>query len=168
MVPHFRNYYWKDGKPIGAELSAMEGCSYRIITDPYKKRFSVERYEGESCEEVIYDSNLFDFRHLKVEETDAWQRQCIEESPEKRRSLIRNMDERVILIEEAHFQDDCCRECTIYSPHGIWIATQKIFRTSCGDSFDGVTLFDRTHRPVLTKKYAVEEDVFTTLLCEEW
>ena len=173
-LTHFFSYHWKNGIPIGTRATKQaESCSsisFKVISDPYRKRFSVEKYAAGQFVEVIYDSGLFDFRHLRSEETDAWQKEPLEETEGKIRSLIRNMDERVILIEEAHFRDNECTECRIFSPHGIWIATQKVFYQSQGASFNGAILFDRMDKPVLIKRYCLDEEkaLFTTLLSEEW
>ena len=170
-IPYFRNYYWNKGKPIGIEISTSnEAETFKIISDPYKKRFSIEKYVFGVFSSVIYDSNLFDFRHLDREENAAWQREVLEELPHQVRSFIRSIDDRIILIEEAFFEEDCCTFCKIFSPHGIWIATQKILYKSRGGAFDGVVLSDKTDRPILIKRYNIEAgtDKFTTLLSEEW
>lgn len=163
---HFRNYFWKEGKPVGKDPSDATGETFKVITDPYRKRFSVESYSAGKFVDVVYDSNLFDFRHLKSAEIEAWQRECIDGLPN--RSLIRNIDERVILMEEAHFEGDLCTGCTLYSPQGIWIATQKMHLTSKGDAFNGVSLMDKLKRPVLIKEYSIEEGAFSLLLQEKW
>jgi hypothetical protein len=170
QIPHFEDYFWKDGKPVGIRKTPPEAISFRIITDPYKKRFSVEKYSLEKCQEVIYDSNLFDFRHLKNGADAAWQRECIEEKEEQDLSYIRNMDERIILKEEAFFSGNFCRSCKIYSPHGVLIAIQKILHRSQGDPFNGVILQDILEHPILVKHYELDESSgeFTTLLKEIW
>jgi hypothetical protein len=169
-LPHFLDYYWKNGKPVGSRIgSSKDKETFKVITDPYRKRFSVEKYAFGTFDEVIYDSSLFDFRHLKSEENAAWQRECIEELPDQTRSLIRSMDDRIILIEEAMFQGLLCEGCNILSPHGVLIATQTIKRTSKGDPFNGVIFQDRTGRPVIIKKYEIDDSVtFTELLSEQW
>lgn len=168
QIPHFEDYFWKDGKPCGTKKTSADApLSYRIITDPYKKRFSVEKYSLGKCQEIIYDSNLFDFRHLKAGADAAWQRECIEETEERSLSYIRNMDERIILKEEAFFSGSFCHSCKIYSPHGILIAIQKIVHNG---SWNGVMLEDILGHPILIKHYELDPSSgeFTTLLKEVW
>jgi hypothetical protein len=169
--PHFDEYTWRSGKPVGRQLVPKNSLSsFRVITDPYKKRYSVEKYVSGEFVELVYDSNLFDFRQLKRADEAAWQREVVEESAHLIKSLIRSMDERVILIEEVFFQGNLCHTCRLLSPHGVWIATQKMFHRNLGDAFDGVALFDRLDHPILIKKYAKDASSgeFTTLLSESW
>lgn len=166
-MSYYQNYFWKHGKPYGARTGSLDDpLSFKVITDPYRKRFSVEQYESGRFIEVIYDSGLFDFRHLKSEECDAWQREQLTEP----HSIIRNMDDRIILFEESLFENDRCRSCKIYSPHRIWIATQDIFYKKSGDLFNGVVLQDKTGRPILIKHYEADEETgaFTSLVKEQW
>lgn len=167
---HFLNYFWKKGRPVGVRPCPLEtGESYKILSDPYLKRFSVELYQTGKFTEIVYDSALFDFRLLHAEDLDSWQRNMIEESPETTRSFLRNMDDRIVLIEECHFQNNQCVGCTLFSPHGILIAEQKIFKTEFSDPYNGVVLFDRTGRPIVIKRYAIDEQgSFATLLEELW
>lgn len=170
-ISHFLDYFWENGKPVGRQkVSSAASLSFRILTDPYRKRFSLERYFLGRFDSMIYDSNLFDFRDLKKGENSAWQRDCIEETASLSRSIIRNIEERIILIEEAHFENDICRECKLFSPHGIWIATQNILYRSLDDPFDGVMLVDTLSHPILTKIYLKDSSSgeFTTLLEEKW
>lgn len=168
---HFRDYFWKQGKPVGIGAVAADApVSFKIIVDPYRKRISLERYHAGQFHDVVYDSYLFDFRYLSEKDQQAWQRTRLYEDEAIARSLLRNMDDRVILIEEAHFSGEDCIECRLHSPHGIWVATQKIYDTRRGDPFDGMALIDRLDHPVLLKKYArdPESRSFTTLLAEVW
>jgi hypothetical protein len=171
MIPHYEDYYWSQGKPKGLVKAAVDAPqSFKIISDPYQKHFSIERYEFGRFTAVVYDSYLFDFRLLKRAEEAAWQRETLRETTTSVRSLVRNMEERVILIEEAHFQGDLCRFCKIFSPHEIELATQRIFYTSLGDPFDGVLLNDLLEHPILMKRYDVKPSTleFTVLLEEIW
>lgn len=83
-------------------------------------------------------------------------------------SLIRNMDERIILREEAFFDGDYCHTCKFYSPHGVFIASQKIVKKST--EFTGVKLLDILDHPILIKHYEVDPQSgeFSTLLTEIW
>lgn len=167
---HYADYFWREGIPVGYQAIPQEtDVSFRIISDPYKKRFSLEKYQAGLFKETIYDSNLFDFRQLKKAD-EAWQRQTLREDKISIRSLIRSIDERVILIEEAHFEGEECRYCKLYSPHNILLATQKILHQSLGDTFDGVLLYDILDHPILIKHYNIDTSsgAFTTLLKEEW
>lgn len=166
----YRDYFWKKGVPVGhypVDQSAPE--SFRVITDPYRKRISLERYLNGTFQEIVYDSNLFDFRLLKKEE-ESWQREITEETGSYIRACIRSNEERVILIEEAHFEGSLCRFCKFISPHGVLIATQKIHYKPLGDSFDGVILTDKLNRSILIKEYAqgIEPGEFGALLREIW
>lgn len=160
-MTHFRNYFWKEGKPQALHpCTPDEPTSYKIISDPYRKRLSVEQYISGRFERVIYDSSLFDFRHLKSEQWDTWQREHLDE----KRALLRDINDRIILME--YFQEDTCQ---IFSPQGILIATQTEQRLSKNDPFNGVTLVDSNAKPVLIKHYDVDEaGNFTTLLKEVW
>lgn len=169
-LPLYLDYYWKNGKPVGAGFGSInDNQAFKVIRDPYGKRYSVEKYALGKFVEIVYDSSLFDFRHLKSEETSAWQRENLEELPELTRALIRSMDERIILREESYFKDGICHSCKIFSPHGVFVGTQNILRTSSGDLFNGVILHDCLNRPVVIKKYSIDEsNSFTELLGEQW
>lgn len=154
-LPLFQNYYWKNGKPIPF-LKGNASDGFKVISDPYKKRYSIEKYSQEKPPEIIYDSYLFDFRHLALQETDAWHREPLDDS----RSLIRNIDDRIIMIEEAFFEESTCTSCHFFSPHGILVAIQKIYPNH-------VILSDITGRPILEKHYETDESgTFTSLLLE--
>lgn len=170
-TPHFQDYFWSNGKPRGVKKTTKNASlSFRIIVDPYHKRYSVERYHLGHFKDAIYDSNLFDFRHLKKGEEAGWQREILKETPHQQLALIRNIEERAILIEEAEFQEELCRTCKILSPHGIWIATQKMLHRSLGDDFDGVALLDILDHPILVKHYekSPKTGEFGKLLDEVW
>jgi hypothetical protein len=167
----YGDYFWSSGKPVGVGLVDMKApVSYRVISDPYKKRYSLERYEDGQFACVVYDSNLFDFRILKKQEDASWQREILEERTQSIRSLVRNMEERVILVEEAYFEGDFCKLCHFYSPHGIKVATQKMRLFSLQDGFNGVILYDSQEHPVLIKEYEVDPAAgeFTRLIREVW
>jgi hypothetical protein len=171
MIPHFKDYCWCQGKPVGISKTSKETAqSFKIIGDAYHKRFSVERYEMGRFASVVYDSSLFDFRLLKKADEAGWQRETIEETGTHTLSLIRNMEERVILIEKAFFENNICRLCKIYSPQSIEIASQDICFRSRGDAFDGVMLKDILGRFILIKHYALDPETqeFGTLLDEIW
>lgn len=144
--------------------------SYRIIQDPYRKRISVESYHYGKFRDIVYDSNLFDFRLLTKQEEQAWQRELLPERESIQPSIVRSMEERILFLEEASFKGNLCRECKIYSPHGILVAIQKIYYTSLQDPFDGVILKDCLNHTVLIKKYSKDPTTqeFRELLHEQW
>lgn len=163
MIQHFKNYYWKEGRPYGIEPT-NENHYYRIVTDPYHKRYSVEEYEKSKFKRIIYDSNLFDFRALKDPRQASW----LKESLSNTESLLRNQDDRVVLIEKYTFASDRPRYCHYYIPQGLLVAHHKVFYKDVGDAFDGVILYDTSDRPVMQKSYKVEDEEFTELIEEKW
>lgn len=168
-VPHYKDYFWKKGKPVGRQIVPSDSAiSYKIVTDPYKKRFSIEKYTDGSFHLIVYDSYLFDFRHLSGGADSGWQREVFLETETEVHSVIRSIEERIILKEKATFNGRNCMECSFYSPHGLEIGKQKMYYKSLGESFNGVILYDLENKPVMTKKYEVDEATgeFTTLLSE--
>lgn len=172
MFKHFKDYYWKQGKPYGTQVSdpAQTPCSYKIIVDPYYKRFSIEKYQFTHFDKIIYDSGLLDFRHLTLKDQMAWQRENFKEECDASLCLLRNQEDRAILIERLIFEGDVCRMCTTSSIHGIPLAIHRMYYCSLNDPFNGVILYDIEKRPVMMKVY--ERDTlsgeFTDLLIEEW
>lgn len=169
MIKYYKDYYWKEGIPRGIHaMDIPEGKSYKIVMDPYRRRISLEMYDGVNFVRTVYDSALVNFRHLKPEEQAAWQKETIKESQEEVRCLIRNQDDRVIFLETHYFDGSHCRECHIFSPQGTLIGIQKIQHVSKGDAFDGVILFDGNQYPVMFKRYELDGQEFTNLLEESW
>lgn len=168
------NYVWKAGKPYGIGNCTGQGVEssihYKIVADPYYKRISVEKYNQDGFSSIAYDSALFDFRKLKPEEQNAWQKSQIIETPLKTICHIRDQDDRLILIEEYSFYQEFCRTCHSFSPHGILVSIQKIFYTCLGDPFDGTILYDCNEHPVMYKKYRTNPvtNEFSELIEEEW
>jgi len=170
MSKLFRDYFWKDGSPVGVGPMDQQATGYKIISDPYRKRISIEQFLSGKFEKVIYDSALFDFRHLKPAEQTAWHKQNIEESDSQVICLIRNQDDRTIIKEINKFHQGLCRECVAFSSHGIPISFQRMYYTSLNDPFNGVILFDANEHPVIVKKYNVDTSTgeFSELLEEIW
>lgn len=171
MIKHFKDYYWKAGKPIGKEvIDPSSPISYKIIVDPYFRRFSVEKYLEGTFDRVIYDSYLLDFRHVKPHEQAAWQREITEESDQKMVCFLRNQEDRAILIESHTYENGQARSCTLHSIHGIELSTHRMFYKALNDPFDGVVLYDIENRPIMKKTYEVDSESgeFTTLLSENW
>lgn len=162
---HYKDYRWEKRLPIGLEKCEPEGITYRIISDPYKKWVSVEKYSQGTLDRVVYDSHLLDFRHLNPSEQAAWQKIALNTN----RCLIRNQDDRALVFETHYFQGERCTECHIHSIHGILVAIQRMSYTALGDPFDGVTLFDSNEHPVLLKLYKTDEETgqFTELIEEK-
>jgi hypothetical protein len=172
MFKHFQDYYWKEGKPYGRKEvdSSQTPYSYKIIVDPYYKRFSIEKYYFAKFDRVIYDSYLLDFRHLTLKDQMAWQREVLREEKDLSVCLLRNQDDRAILIETLLFEGEQCRECTTRSVHGIDLCIHRMYYRSLQDRFNGVVLYDNEGHPVMMKMYETDPltGEFTNLLFEEW
>lgn len=162
----YKDYYWKNGKPYGRETAvSTEGKTYRIVVDPYYRRFSVEEYWNGNFGKLVYDSALFDFRILRKPEYAAWHKEELDEE----NSLIRNEEDRVVLIESYLFEEDLCRSCLIATPYAIPVAYQRMFYVKLGDSFNGVILHDAEHKLVMKKVYNLNEaGEFGELVSETW
>lgn len=168
---YYRDYFWKDGLPVGKDaLTEPTGTCYRILSDPYKKRITVEKYVWGDFDELTYDSQLLDFRKLKVENMNAWEKKLLSESEENSKFLLRDENDRVVLMETYTFKDKRCVECHTYYPMGILVSVQKIFYKEFNDPFNGVILYDGQGRQVMRKEYEMDNVTkeFGTLLKEEW
>lgn len=172
MNKHWKDYFWKEGRPNGKgalDPENIQGTSYKIVADPYFKRISIEKYLDGHFVASIYDSALFNFRHLKPAEQAAWQKKVVSEEQERMVCHIYNQDDRLILIEEYLFDNHLCRECRSFSPQRVPISVQKIFYTALSDPFNGAILYDMEGKIVLSKRYEVDENgTFTTLIEEKW
>lgn len=174
MHPLYRDYIWQKGVPTGCgRLTAEEATTtpffYKIVTDPYRKRFSVERYNAGRLDRVVYDSLLLDFRHLKPSDQQGWQRELISQSDLTQVCLIRNQEERVLYRELLRFEGHLCRECRIVSLQDVLLSTHCMRYTALGDRFNGILLHDCNDHIVLAKRYASGADGdFTELLEERW
>lgn len=172
MNAHFKTYYWDQGSPQGLTKVASP-CeyliTYKIVKDPYGKRISLEKYSYGKLSKIIYDSSFLDFRKLNPKEQLAWQKEMIRETENEIEILIRNIDDRVILIEKHKFENRVERECQIFSPHGVHLSTHRIFYKKLGDSFDGTAFYDVEGSPVMIKSYALDEKgEFGDLIQETW
>jgi hypothetical protein len=172
MFKHFRDYYWNAGKPYGIENihPSQISPSYKIVSDPYYKHISIEKYRDDHFEKVIYDSFLLDFRHLTLKDQIAWEREILKEEKNQTICLLRNQDDRVILIETLSFEQNLCRTCLTSSVHGIPLSIHRTYYRYFEDPFDGVVLYDFEGRPVMMKIYETDQKTgeFTQLLTEEW
>lgn len=171
MSKYYLDYVWKKGLPYGVqEDTSMQGLAYKIVSDPYHKRNSIEVYIQGVFQKVVYDSALFDFRELKLGEQISWQKTIISENEQEATSQIRNQDDRLILMEKYVFENRLCRSCKAYSPHGMLISEQKIFYTKLGDPFNAAILYDANEHPIMLKKYKLDEESeeFGELLEEIW
>ena len=170
MSKYYRDYVWKDGIPYGIDpVEETADITYKIPMDPYRKRISIEQYKHGSFSQVIYDSALFDFRHLKSSEQTAWQKVTFQKG-DQTVSHILNQDDRLVLIETYKYEHEICKECLAKSAHHIPISHQIMYYTALQDPFNGVILFDLNAHPVMYKKYTVDEVTgeFTELLEEQW
>ena len=117
----------------------------------------------------MYDSAVFDFRWLKPAAQVGWQKETLYESDSEVTSLIRTIEDRVILKEVYRFDGPFCLDCHAFSAQGIPVSVQKIYYTTRGDAFNGVVLYDMNRHPVTFKRYATGPDgQFTELLEEHW
>ena len=121
---HCLEYFWQKGKPKTSKKLKPEVCknaplAYRIMSDPYKKRYSIEKYENGCFSYCVYDSNLFDFRLLEIQEPLSWEKEELEEGG---KVLLRDQDQRV-RIRECHLNPSTCEW---YSVHGVLIARQEV------------------------------------------
>jgi len=171
MTKYYTNYVWKNGLPYGIQpCESNSKHSYKIVSDPYHKRNSIEEYLDGQFSKIIYDSALFDFRQLKLGEQIAWQKTLISETASKAICHIRNQDDRLTLIEEYTFEQQRCRECRAFTPQGILLSIQKLKYVHFKDEYNGVILFDANDHPIMLKKYAIDESTeqFSQLLHEQW
>lgn len=172
MYKHYRNYFWKMGKPYGIEEVEAEKTltSYKIISDPYFKRISIEKYQLTRFDQVIYDSVLLDFRHLTLKDQIAWRREVLNEEENRTTCLLRDHDDRAVLIETLTFDRNLCGTCTTSTVQGIPVAIHRMYYREQQDTFDGVMLYDREERPVMRKCYERDPVTgeFTLLIDEEW
>lgn len=172
MNRHFSDYYWKNGRPQG--ISAISSphdhsISYKIVIDPYYKRISVEKYRYGIFHQIAYDSLLLDFRKLSPREQLAWQRETIEDIDGNVTSTIRDIEDRLILIEQLSFEKGLCRSCKILSPHGVHLSTHRMFYKLLEDSENAVILFDSQEKPCMKKIYQADEvGEFQELIEEQW
>lgn len=174
MTKHFKDYVWIEGLPYGIghveENDLPKAKTYKIVMDPYRKRVSIEKYVNSEFSDIVYDSALVNFRHLKPAEQTGWQKFNIDETPNEVVSILRNQDDRIVAIETYHFKNNLCVACHSKSPHGIAVSYHKMYYTKLGDPFNGVILFDQNDHPVMFKRYEVSEEdgEFTKLIEEQW
>ncbi len=170
MSKLYLDYYWSHGVPKGSSV-VHEGVpeAYKIVDDPYHKRYSVERYKDGRFAEVIYDSALLDFRHLKPAAQQGWQREEISRTDTVIECLLRNQEDRVVFLEKHSFEGHLCRRCEVYSPHQMLCSVHQMHYTALGDTWDGVILWDRNQHRVMIKRYSVlDNGEFGELLEECW
>lgn len=169
MNTFYASYYWKKGRPYGKKKRDQEEQAFKIVSDPYHKRISIEKYFKGDFSSIIYDSNLFDFRALKPQEQVGWEKEIVQEGESSTNSLMRDHNDRVILIEENNLEKGWIRSCTIKSPQGILIGRQHLYYESLGDPWSGVILYDCNKSPVMKKIYSSREDgAFLDVIEECW
>lgn len=171
MTKHYQDYKWKEGIPYGINaLDSPRGINYKISMDPYRKRITIEKYQDQTFDTVLYDTAFLDFRSLKSLDQTAWQKSILTESPKQITCLLRNQDDRVVFVEEHHMENGCCRECRVHSPQGYPLSIHKMYYKALGDRFDGVILYDPQFRPVMYKTYQIDPKTseFSDLIEECW
>ena len=159
------DYYWHEGipKPIG------DGKRYRVVSDPYHKWITIEKYRGDHLVEVVYDSHLLDFRSLKPLQQVGWRKEMIIESPNLVKQWLFNEDDRAILIEEMFYERGNCRKCRVLYPCGRLLTEHHLYYKSLKDPFNGVVLNDANAHPVMMRAYKDFVDgEWTELLQESW
>jgi hypothetical protein len=174
--PFYKDYEWIDGLPRGIgkltnEEVLQRESAFKIVSDPYRKRISIEKYKNRLFETIIYDTQQLDFRSLRQEgRSSSWERETTLEKTDQIRAIIRDQDDRIILIETQYFEKGYCRECQIHSPQGSLLSIHKLYYCAFGDAFDGVILYDSQMKQVMVKKYEVDgvTGEFTSLLAEAW
>lgn len=148
-MTHYLNIQWKKGIPVGINpIDPKSPRSYKIVKDPYRKRFSVEKYCEGTFDAIVYDSALFDFRKLVDPEQKVWQQTATSSG-----THIRDENDRLILIEKYSFENAFCKEARLFSPHGIPIAVQKMYDKAFGDPYDGSVLFDLEGQPIFWRTF---------------
>lgn len=171
MLAHYQDYYWKSGKPCGFNRvdPLLVAFSYRIVSDPYFKRFTVEKYVCNRFEKIVYDSALLDFRHLTLTDQMAWQREILQEENERMISLLRDQNDRAILTEDLFFENNRCKTCTTFSIHGLLLSIHHMYYKDLKDPFNGTVLYDSEGKLVMRKIYEIDPSSgeFTDLLSEE-
>ncbi|MCH9609664.1 MAG: hypothetical protein S4CHLAM45_00530 [Chlamydiales bacterium] len=145
----YADYYWRNGTPYGIG----EGKTYRIVSDPYRKWISIEKYRGTHLIEVVYDSHLLDFRLLKPLNQLGWRKEPIIESNQLVKQWIFNEDDRAILIEEMLYEKGYCRRCRTLYPCGRLLSEHLLSYKALSDSFNGMTLYDANAHPVMQRIY---------------
>lgn len=171
MNKYFQEYYWDNGRPRGVKsVPASEEKTFKIVVDPYYKRYTVEQYRQGKFAGIVYDSAQYDFRWLKPQEQAAWHKEVVSESEGQVTCIIRNQDDRVIASESYTFEEGLCRSCEMYYPGGMLLATQMISYTKFGAPENKVVLLDRLSHPVVIKKYEADDITgdFTDLIEEVW
>lgn len=171
MSRYVADYFWKNGIPYPLSYTEAEAAiSYKIISDPYHKHISIEKYFSGLFSNIVYDSMLLDFRKLQPQWHLAWQRSLLREDAAESVYLLSDHNDRATFIESCFFEDSVCRKCLIHSTHGTLLSTHCLFYTSLQDSFDGVELYDSEGHLVMRKWYdpIAHEPLFGLLLQEDW
>jgi hypothetical protein len=172
MSIHYKQYIWKEGFPValGSSDPALSPESFKVISDPYRKRISIEKYHYQEFEKIIYDSALLSFKDLKKPEQTGWDIKITDNKNGISQGWLRNQDDRLIAIETYQFDENLCRACKVHSPHGFYLSVHRMYYTHLGDPFDGVILFDANDKPVMFKRYEFDKEtcLFSNLMEEQW
>lgn len=169
----FRDYSWDKGRPIGRIRCAAKETpiSYKIVHDPYYKRICIERYAWGLFQESIYDSCLLDFRSFRQgKEPVAWERQLIQETDKELRFLVKDEEDRVRFLENHTLESGRTVKGEIFSMHGLFLCSHHLFWRDKGDAWNGLQIWDREGRLVLTKNYTLTPNTgdFADLIAEKW
>ena len=174
MTWFYEDYFWDEAVPMGIRRLELEqvpdkALVYKLASDPYGKWRSIEKYVHGAFDSVVYDSLLFDFRHLKPENQIAWEKEVLSECGDKSEILIRDQNDRVVLHEEYLFDQHLCRKCHVSSAHHVPISDQKMFYTFLGDKADILILYDMAGHPIMYKQYqSLENGEYGKLVEENW
>lgn len=153
MIPYYKDYQWKGGKPLGLQKTALPADeAYRIVSDPYYKWITIEAYRGAQFAHLVYDSRFLDFRKLTPEAQAAWRRETIKEGE----AWIFNEDDRLILREVCHYENEICHAVQIYSPYNMLICQYKMEEGPLGPLF----LFDSNNRCVMSRTFDANQNKF--------
>ncbi|CDZ80419.1 hypothetical protein BN1013_00931 [Candidatus Rubidus massiliensis] len=168
----YLDYYWKNGRPIGYNKTQQSKVkkAFKIVSDPYFKRISIEKYENGIFLTTIYDSILLDFRKLKPEFQLAWKKTKKMEESTYIINTIQDLEDRTILLEKCLFKDNLCHKCSLYSCHDVLLSTHQLYYKHLGDPFNGIILYDTEGKIVMKKTYEICQETFefSELIEENW
>lgn len=162
MSYYFKDYYWKNLKPVGITPSNKEVATYKIVEDPYKRWQTIEKYEDGIFISLVYDSQLLDARHFDERELPSWEKILWKEDSFAIYYLYIRRDEKLACYEK--FLKDTPGICEIFSPSGTLCFTQKTYYKSDGAPFDGISLEDSMGKKVFERAFSLKGDLFEETL----
>ena len=154
MYIHYLNYYWDQGIPKGTDpVDPAVPISYRITSDPYRKRITIEKYHHNQFYSIVYDSNLFDFRKLSPAIQESWERVSLSESEDQLTCLIKDENDLAVCIEVHTYEKGMCTLCEYKTASNQFlIATQKLYYQKEGHPKDVGILYDMEGKIVFEKE----------------